>query len=361
MIKKQKNHLPGISAGLLSVALIFSSCCAAQAEPVSEDLKEKTSGLQIRIHDLDDELSSLGDELDETSGKIKKLSAEAEKGKLDLAAAKVNESAQYESMKERIKFMYEEGNISLLNTLFTSKSMADFLNRAEYVSTISEYDRDMLEKLRSVREDVEKKQASLKKKQKELTSLEKKLKQKKKELDNEISSVSGTLDDYSDQLRRAKEAEKALKAAQDDEVSRPVSDGSGYDSENAEETAEAVSADTNDIALLAAILECEAGTNYDGMLAVGTVIMNRVASPKFPNSISSVIYQDGQFSPVGNGALTEILGRGPSELAYTTAQVVAGGTRHSAVSNCYFFYSDWYARQQGVSGINVGGNVFFNF
>lgn len=259
--------------------------------------------------------------------------------------------------------MYEEGNISLLNTLFSSKSMADFLNKAEYVTTISEYDRDMLEELRTVRADVEKKQSELKKKQKKLASLEDDLKEKKNALTSQMSSASEDLEDYELQLKRAKAAEEALKAAQDNDVSRPVENSSSPTDEGSNKAVnieETVAADTSDVALLAAILECEAGTNYDGMLAVGTVIMNRVASPKFPNSISEVIYQDSQFSPVGNGSLGAVLAQGPSSTAYSAAQAVIGGTRHASVVNCYFFYSDWYAKQLGISGINVGGNVFFN-
>lgn len=360
MIKKQKRPLSRLGSGILSTVLIFSVCVSVHAEPTSEALKQKSSDLRIEIHDLDDELISLSDELDEASSQIEKLAAEAEKGKLDLAAAKLNESAQYASMKERIKFMYEEGNISLLNTLFASKSMADFLNKAEYVSTISEYDRQMLNKLRSVRSDVEKKQDELEKKQKKLTSLAEKLKEKKEALTRSMASASGELDDYEVQLKRAKAAEKAMKNAQDDDVASPLKKDSSNQSRHEKETAEAVSADTSDVALLAAILQCEAGTSYDGMLAVGTVIMNRVISPNFPNSISGVIYQSGQFSPVGNGSLNTVLANGPSTAAYSAAQAVIGGARHSSVSNCYFFYADWYAKQQGVSGINVGGNVFFN-
>ena len=114
MIKKQKRPLSRLGSGILSTVLIFSVCVSVHAEPTSEKLKQKSSDLRIEIHDLDDELISLSDELDEASSQIEKLAAEAEKGKLDLAAAKLNESAQYASMKERIKFMYEEGNISLL-------------------------------------------------------------------------------------------------------------------------------------------------------------------------------------------------------------------------------------------------------
>ena len=91
------------------------------------------------------------------------------------------------------------------------------------------------------------------------------------------------------------------------------------------------------------------------MLAVATVVMNRVASPRYPNSIRGVIYQSGQFSPTWNGSLNRVLAKGPSSTAYSVAQAAMGGARHSAVINCYSFRAAW----TGVDGVNVGGNIFF--
>ena len=59
---------------------------------------------------------------------------------------------------------------------------------------------------------------------------------------------------------------------------------------------------------MASIINCEAGSEpYQGKLAVGIVVMNRVSSKSFPNSIKGVIYQKGQFSPVRNGSLKKRL------------------------------------------------------
>lgn len=64
----------------------------------------------------------------------------------------------------------------------------------------------------------------------------------------------------------------------------------------------------SELRLMAAIINCEAGAeSYQGKVAVGIVIMNRIKSNKFPNTLRSVIYQKGQFSPVRNGALKKRL------------------------------------------------------
>lgn len=63
-----------------------------------------------------------------------------------------------------------------------------------------------------------------------------------------------------------------------------------------------------DLRLMASIINCEAGSEpYQGKVAVGIVVMNRVSSKAFPNSIKGVVYQKGQFSPVRNGSLKKRL------------------------------------------------------
>ena len=92
------------------------------------------------------------------------------------------------------------------------------------------------------------------------------------------------------------------------------------------------------------------------MLAVATVIMNRVASPAYPNNLRAVIYQSGQFAPTWNGSLNRVLSKGASSTAYSVAQ--AASVKQKAAPqfiNCLQFRS----ASTGVSGINVGGNVFF--
>lgn len=89
--------------------------------------------------------------------------------------------------------------------------------------------------------------------------------------------------------------------------------------------------------LLAAIIQCEAGgESHTGKVAVGAVIMNRVRSGKFPNSISGVVYQRGQFSPVASGKLASVL-------------------RQGARGDCY------QAARDALNGSNpIGGALYFN-
>ena len=388
---KKKRALRSALAITICTVTIASVNTPVYSAPSTDELESTTSGLKGELNDLNSQLSSLSKELDNTSSQIEDLSAKVEKSKLDLASAQLDEEAQYDSMKDRIKFMYEGGG-SLVQILLPSESMGDFLNKAEYVATISQYDRKMLEELQQVRSNVEQKQNDLEQQQSKLSGLQETLTSKRDELNSKISSTSGELADYQAQLDRAKAAEEALKLAQNDEVSGSVkaddtknteTSNTNTNTNNANKNNQTASTNTNknnttntntstntnsptvnngnstpasttDVALLAAILQCEAG-GYDGMLAVATVIMNRVASPAYPNNLRAVIYQSGQFAPTWNGSLNRVLSKGASSTAYSVAQAALGGARHSAVINCLQFRS----ASTGVSGINVGGNVFF--
>ncbi len=365
----QKKRILRSAIAFVCTVTIASANASVHAAPSSEELESKTSGLQSELNNLNSELSSLVNELDETSSKIENLAEEIEQSKLDLASAKLSEEAQYNSMKERIKFMYEGGNVSLLHILFSSKSMADFLNNAEYVAMISNYDRNMLAEYQSARETVELRAQTLEDQQSELADLQANLTDKQNELTSKIGSTSSQLADYTEQLARAKEAEAALAAAQAEEAaaisrlqaennnSNSSSNNSSDNGGGAIDTGITHDADTSDLALFAAILQAEAGgSGYDGMLAVATVIMNRVESSRYPNNLYDVIYQSGQFAPTWNGSLNRILSNGANSTAYSVAQSALGGERHSAVLDCTQFRS---AASTRHTGVNIGGNVFF--
>lgn len=321
----------------LSCALVFCSTgIAVKADDIST-LEQQTTNLQNQLDQLNNELNSLSSEITSIASRIDEANAVIEKAELDLAAAKLNEEMQYTAMKKRIKFMYETGNPSFLAMICQSKNMADFLNRTEFIKNITEYDREMLVQLKEIRTDIENKESSLKEEQANLLSMQEMLKSKSDELNAKISSTSS-------ELQASAEALANAKAAQD------VSAGSS------DKPAPPVNVPTNDLVLFAAILQCEAGTsNYDALLAVATVIMNRVESSSYPNTLYDVIYQRGQFSPTWNGSLSRVLANGPSSLCYQVAQDALGGGRLASVRNCYSFNAVW----TGHQGTIVGGNVFW--
>ena len=380
-MKKRLKAFSRTTIALLTAALVCSPFTKAYADDTVDSLEKQTNGLQNQLDSLNQDLTSLSAEITDLASKIEDTDASVQKAELDLAAAKLDEQLQYAAMKKRIKYMYESGNTSLLQIIFSSESMGDFLNKAEFVKNITEYDRNMLDELQQVHDLVAKKDADLKAEQASLAEMKTNLDQQEQELNDKISSTSGELQASSEALAKAKEAQAAaaaaLKKKQEEEAAAAAekqkqeeaanaaasnisgSSGntdSGSSGGNTTITVPDTPAETTDLVLFAAILQCEAGGyNYDGILAVATVIMNRVESPAYPNTISGVVYQSGQFAPTWDGSLSRVLQSGPVSLCYQVAQEALGGARLASVSGCYQFRS----ASTGMSGINVGGNVFF--
>jgi spore germination cell wall hydrolase CwlJ-like protein len=118
-------------------------------------------------------------------------------------------------------------------------------------------------------------------------------------------------------------------------------------------TGNSVSASSNDVTLLAALIQCEAGgESYTGKVAVGAVVLNRMRSSRFPSSISGVIYQSGQFSPVRNGALARRLSGSISSSCRQAAIDALAGS--DPTGGALFFH-----RVNGSSGLVIGNHVFY--
>ncbi|MGN0343593.1 MAG: cell wall hydrolase [Lachnospiraceae bacterium] len=115
-----------------------------------------------------------------------------------------------------------------------------------------------------------------------------------------------------------------------------------------------MSASVDDTTLLAAIIQCEAGSEpYEGQVAVGAVVLNRVRSGRWPNSISGVIYQRGQFGPARNGSLARVLSNGniSGSCKNAAAEALAGS---DPTGGKMFFH-----RVNGRDGLVIGNHVFF--
>lgn len=112
-------------------------------------------------------------------------------------------------------------------------------------------------------------------------------------------------------------------------------------------------ATASDVQLLGALIQCEAGNQpYEGKVAVGAVVMNRVRSSAYPNTIYGVIYASGQFTPAGSGQVERRLEKGVSASCIKAAEEALNG--YSNVGNATRF------RPVGNhDGIVIGGHVFW--
>ena len=116
----------------------------------------------------------------------------------------------------------------------------------------------------------------------------------------------------------------------------------------------AASANGDEVTLLGALIQCEAGNgSYEGMLAVGAVVMNRVRSGAYPNSISGVVYQGGQFTPALSGSVAAVAASGVKSSCLQAAQEAISGIDNT--NGALQFRS----AASGAQGTVIGANVFF--
>lgn len=348
-----------------------------EAEKKVGVLEEQENSLQGDLADFNQQLSEISTQINDLETQITDKQIEIEETSQQLEEAKQQKQQQYESMKLRIQFIYENGGEDMLAVLLDSKSIADILNRVEYVEAINRYDRQMLHQYEDTCEQVAEKEENLKTEKTELIALQETEKQKKTEVDsliaktkdniaakqNEISDAKDTVNDYDAQIakmkayeeelerKKAEEAKKRAEEQKKKEQQQKQQQKQGQSSEN--QGGGTVTANASDLAMLAALVECEAGgESYDGQWAVASVVVNRVRSGNFPNTISGVIYQGGQFSPVASGRFAVVLARGAGSSSTKAANAALAGNTN--VTSLYFCRAS-----SGVPGTVIGNHVFY--
>ena len=160
-----------------------------------------------------------------------------------------------------------------------------------------------------------------------------------------------TLEEIAAREAAQKEAQaQPLLQAQDGKASEKAGRTGGRNIENSG----AVPAGTSDAVLLAALIQCEAGSEiYEGQLAVGAVVINRVKSGSYPNSVSGVIYASGQFGPAGTGKVARLIQSGNIKASCLQAanEALAGSTNVGTATH--------FRRAGSREGIVIGNHVFW--
>ena len=341
-----------------------------EAEAGIDSTQEDINGLNQERADLQTYLNQLNSQLNQASGELATIEAliqEKEiniaRTQIDLAQAKKDADAQYEAMKERIKFMYEKGESAYLELFLTAGSFGEFLSKAEYVEKLTEYDRNMLQKYIDLQEKIRKSEQNLQDEMDALSVLRDDAANKQEEVSDMVAQTSANVAEYED-LISEKEKELLEYERQLEQSENDINVLQAKLEEEFKLTQQAASAGftdlsditfaAGDIDLLAAIIECEAGGEpYVGKVAVGNVVMNRVKSGVFPNTVIEVIYQNRQFSPVGSGRFAIVLARGANAECYQAAQDAMAGA--APVGNCLFFRTPI----PGLTGTQIGGHIFY--
>ena len=329
-----------------------------------DDLTEQKSSLKKELNTLNTNMEELAEKIEDISNQISAKETEISETEDALAEAKEIETTQYEAMKNRIKFMYEDSESLYMEIIFKAANFSSLITLNDYVDSLAAYDRKKLTEYQETRKAIEELEAKLIGEKEELDELKAEAEADREELDGVISSTQSSFTKYSNLLDDAEEellayeAELDAKNADVETLQKQLEEElrlTQLANQSAWRDISEVTFEENDRYLLAVLIYCEAGGEpYEGQVAVGAVVINRVLSSVYPNTVSGVIYQKSQFSPVGSGRLAYYMSIGKvTQSCYNAADAAMSGVTN--VGNCLHFRTPI----PGLSGIQIGNHIFY--
>ncbi|MBQ2691725.1 MAG: peptidoglycan DD-metalloendopeptidase family protein [Clostridia bacterium] len=231
--KKQRRtrRLAAVVAGLLAFLMIASTVMGAiSASAVSQAtvnaLKDQLSSVTTKKKNAKKELASIQSQKSSILAEIEKLDAAIEAAaeeievqqqliteleslieikELELAESQQKEETQYAKLKDRVRFMHENGSMSYLSILLSSDDFADFLSRYEIVSQISKYDKNLFEELKALKEQIAEQKASLEADHADAVTIKASMDENKRNLEVQFNERNA-------QMKKVEEAEAEAKA-----------------------------------------------------------------------------------------------------------------------------------------------------
>lgn len=363
-----------------------------ESKQEADEAKELKTQLEGKLAQLNEQLGEVSGQLSKSQDELVQKQKEIETIKVQLASAEAVETEQYEDMKKRIQFMYENAGSDMLQMIFEGESFTEILNKADYFQQMTQYDRKMLDEYSATKQSIQTAKATLETEEAELKTVVADIEEKKKEVSHLVSQTSGEVAKQQENLQQAEEKalayekeleeqqnslqalkeqeakEKAVREEQERQKKLAESNASSGTTSNVSTTGSGSTSSSSstgsgyssasqsgDLKLLATIIYCEAGNQpYDGMIAVGSVVMNRINSPVFPDTMIGVLYQKSQFTPVMSGRFAIALANdSATDRCYSAAQEVLNGKNN--VPDCLFFRTVI----PGKEGTIIGDHVFY--
>jgi peptidoglycan hydrolase CwlO-like protein len=212
MKKRLKQRLKIIVCVATALAITITSLPTLASE---EELIQTADELQVRLDSLDQELLAISEEIEDTELRIEIVHAEVIRTEQNLEVATADEARQFDDMKIRIRHIYEMSTGSLLEFLLSSESISDFLNRAEFVQTINNHDREMLNLLVATQQEIQEKRDTLVAQEVSLRDLGEELEEQRTHLTAQAAATATDLDAFLADLEwlRAEERARVIEEA----------------------------------------------------------------------------------------------------------------------------------------------------
>lgn len=217
MNQKQRKIFAGVIAGLLAFLMFFSMFSSlffrSQALTVSQanldqlkkslaqasaakkniqgeinSLNSEKSSILKQIELLDKQIDAMQDEIDIQSAVVAQLTEVIAETEQQIIETQAKEDAQYAKLKERVRVMYEQGDVSYIGVLLQSEGFYDFLSRYEIISQISGYEKELFEEIKALKQQIIEHKASLEQNKEEEIAVQKQLEASKAELSSQMST-----------------------------------------------------------------------------------------------------------------------------------------------------------------------------
>lgn len=169
-----------------------------------ESIQSAQSSLQGEMQRYDAQMMSLLTDMEILQSDMETQELEIEQANAELETAKMEEQQQYEAMKLRIQYMYENGDQTIWSAIVGAENMSELLNRVEYVSDVYAYDRQMLNDYQEVVQQVEDLTVQLETEMAEMEELSLSYEEQQASLEQVISAKRAQMADFDTQLASAK-------------------------------------------------------------------------------------------------------------------------------------------------------------
>lgn len=202
MKKYKRSIISGVLVLTMSMGMVLhvQATTIEEVQQMADQLDEEKNSAEAEKTALTDQLNQILEEMNIAQKKLVNKQEEIKLAEQEFVQAKVDENTQYQSMKKRIKYMYEVGNAQFIEVLMNSENMGDFLNNVEYVNQLSEYDRERLVDFRKIRNEVEEREKSLQEEYTVLRNLQDALIIKQGEVEQLLADKNLQIEDLEGQI-----------------------------------------------------------------------------------------------------------------------------------------------------------------
>ena len=227
MKKRLVNAL--ITVLVMSVFFATPVMAVPESDNVAE-LEEQKNEMENQAASVQQQLVGLLLQYDALQQDIENQKERVSQAQTELQTAEQKEKDQYEAMKKRIKYIYEAGDSSFLETLISAESFSDLVNKAEYIQNVHSYDREQLKEYVKVKEEVKERKAELEAGQADMEQMSADMGRQQTELQGTLDSMKSQIADFDTQLEAARAEASAQLTQLTEATENMVASAEGQDS-----------------------------------------------------------------------------------------------------------------------------------